>query len=148
MIVRRSAPFACGGREVPMTTPLSSEPRPGSRPLSTPVVVLSCATLLVGCLVFARYAFRVGARPVAIIALAIFVIGLLGLDHRARPRRPLPRLGTVVALAALGGRRRERDLLVPTLDRPGPEMVPGCSTALMGGPVAPSARQPAAADAP
>ena len=137
-----------------MTTPLSSEPRQGSRPLSTPVVVLLCATLLVGCLVFARYAYGSWARGLAaIIAPAIFVIGLLGLwiTERVRGRPLLPRLPTVVALAALGGLAgASATLLVPALGPAWSGALPGLFYGTLMG-VAWSRRPrpaPAAAEAP
>jgi len=112
-----------------MTTPTSSEPSPGSRPLSTPVVVLLCSALLAGCLVFARFAYGSWVRGMAAIsAPAIFVIGLLALwfVERRRGRPLLPRFGTIVALAALGGAAgASATLLVPTLGPAWSGAIPG-----------------------
>lgn len=112
-----------------MTTPPSSTSRPGSRPLRTPTVVLACAALLAVCLVLARFSHGSWARALAAsIAPAIFAIGLLALwlIERRRGRALLPRLGTILFLAALGALAgASATWMVPTLGPAWAGAVPG-----------------------
>ena len=112
-----------------MTTPSSSAPRPGSRPLSTPTVVLACAALLAVCLVLARFSHGSWARALAAsVAPAIFTFGLLALwlIERRRGRALLPRLGTILFLAALGALAgASATWMVPTLGPAWAGAVPG-----------------------
>jgi len=110
-----------------MTPP--SAPRPGSRPLSTPAVVLACAALVGVCLVLARFAHGSWSRALgATLAPAIFAFGLLvlWLIERRRGRPLFPRMGTIVFLAALGGLAGlSATLLVPGLGPAWAGAVPG-----------------------
>ena len=78
----------------------------GSKSLSIPTVIASCAALLGTVLVLARFSHGSWRRALsATVAPAIFVVGLLALwiIERRRGRPLLSRLGTAVALAVLGG---------------------------------------------
>ena len=88
-----------------MTPPPSSTPRPGSRPLSTPALLLAGTALFAVYLVLLRFAYGSWARGAAAsVAPAIFGFGLLvlWLIERRRGRALLPRSGTILLLAVLG----------------------------------------------
>jgi hypothetical protein len=117
--------------------------------------VLACAALLAVCLVLARFAHGSWVRALAAtIAPAIFAFGLLALwlIERRRGRALLPRLGTILFLAALGALAgATATWLVPTLGPAWAGAVPGLLYGtLMGVAWARRARpaQPAAADKP
>ena len=88
-----------------MTPPPSSAPRPGSRPLSTPALLLAGTALFAVYLVLLRFAYGSWTRGAAAsLAPAIFGFGLLALwaIERRRGRALLPRSGTILLLAVLG----------------------------------------------
>ena len=104
-------------------------PPPGSRPLSTPVVVLASVALLAVCLVLARFAH--GSWPRALGATAapgIFACGLLvfWIIERRRGRPLFSRAGTIVFLALLGAAAGlSATLLLPRLGPVWAGAVPG-----------------------